>query len=397
MALRLLGSGPILVASLLASACTTPADKAGSDSSDTATPTTGAGGLGFTPANIDLTGFDLGSVGDFVVDNDECSINSDENLASCGDGANVLGFRIETQSDGTSVAVYVARSMTILADQNLAVVGSLPLVFVALDSITITGTLDANSAQNLDSVGGQAQLTEDTQGGGPGGGGAGTATAAGGGGSYCGAGGAGAAESGAGPAGGATWGTPTSRRSSGARRAARATGTPGAAAAACSWSPAARSRSTPPGRSTSAAAAAGSAGSADRRPTAAAAAGRSCSRRRRCRSPGRSRPTAAAAARERPTAPGRPHPTIRAARTRRPTPPRPPAARPASDPPRAATGAPEPRFDGAPGAFTASNAAGAGGGGAGRIRIDTESGQATLGGTISPAESTPCVTQGVVR
>ena len=35
-----------------------------------------------------------------------------------------------------------------------------------------------------------------------------------------------------------------------------------------------------------------------------------------------------------------------------------------------------------------------GGGGSGRIRINTSSGAANLGGTVSPASSTPCFTQG---
>jgi hypothetical protein len=38
-----------------------------------------------------------------------------------------------------------------------------------------------------------------------------------------------------------------------------------------------------------------------------------------------------------------------------------------------------------------------GGGGAGRIRINTAAGQASLTGILSPAPSTPCATQGLVR
>ena len=56
-------------------------------------------GLSFTPSNVDLSGIDLTRAGDFVVDNDECTINTDMNLASCGDGANVLQFKIATQAD----------------------------------------------------------------------------------------------------------------------------------------------------------------------------------------------------------------------------------------------------------------------------------------------------------
>jgi hypothetical protein len=38
----------------------------------------------------------------------------------------------------------------------------------------------------------------------------------------------------------------------------------------------------------------------------------------------------------------------------------------------------------------------AGGGGAGRIRINTTSGVATLSGTLSPAVTTTCVSQGTL-
>lgn len=40
---------------------------------------------------------------------------------------------------------------------------------------------------------------------------------------------------------------------------------------------------------------------------------------------------------------------------------------------------------------------GGGGGGAGRIRINTSTGQATLSGTLSPAASTTCVSQGILK
>jgi hypothetical protein len=44
----------------------------------------------------------------------------------------------------------------------------------------------------------------------------------------------------------------------------------------------------------------------------------------------------------------------------------------------------------------AGNGVGAGGGGAGRIRINTASGSASITGTVSPALSTPCATQGTL-
>jgi hypothetical protein len=52
--------------------------------------------------------------------------------------------------------------------------------------------------------------------------------------------------------------------------------------------------------------------------------------------------------------------------------------------------------DGSNDSSAANNSSGGGGGGAGRIRIDTSSGSATITGTISPAVSTACVTQGTL-
>ena len=164
--------------------------------------------LGFTPSNIDLSGIDLTKVGDFVVDNDACTINSENNLASCGDGAGVLGFKLATQDDGTKVAVYVARTMNVLAGRNLTVEGHNPVVFVALDTITITGTFNGNARDDVGIAGGPSQMTPRAKGAGAGGGGGGAGPgAAGAGGSYCGVGGAGASETGTPSMGGATYGS----------------------------------------------------------------------------------------------------------------------------------------------------------------------------------------------
>src|SRR5512143_2191046 len=125
--------------------------------------------LGFVASNVDLTGIDLSKVGDFIVDNDACTIDTNSNLASCGDGGNVLAFKIATQSDGSKVAVYVAKSMNVLAGKNLTVTGSLPFVFIALDTIRISGTLNANSKGDVAIAGGQEVKTSRAKGAGPGG------------------------------------------------------------------------------------------------------------------------------------------------------------------------------------------------------------------------------------
>src|SRR5258707_1183828 len=76
-------------------------DGGGADSSPSGDGAVTTGPLGFTPSNVDLSGIDLTKVGDFVVDDDACSIDTDSNLASCGDGASVLAFKLATQSDGS--------------------------------------------------------------------------------------------------------------------------------------------------------------------------------------------------------------------------------------------------------------------------------------------------------
>lgn len=181
-----LGLGLVLLGTLAATACTvastsSPADGGAADGSspegaspDGATPDSGggdsatAGVLGFTPSNVDLSGIDVSTLGDFVVDNDACTIDTDNNLASCGDGANVLAFKTATQADGTKVAVYAAKSMTINAGKNLTVTGSLPFVFIALDTITITGTLNANAKSDVTVAGGQEVKTNRVKGAGAG-------------------------------------------------------------------------------------------------------------------------------------------------------------------------------------------------------------------------------------
>jgi len=128
---------------------------------DTSTPVTDgpvAGPLPFTPSNVDLSGIDLTKVGDFVVDGG-CAIDTDSNLASCGHGARVLGFKIATQRDGSQVAVYVAKSITIPAGKSLGIQGfaeSRPIVLVALETITIGGALNGNAREDVGIAGGKA-------------------------------------------------------------------------------------------------------------------------------------------------------------------------------------------------------------------------------------------------
>ena len=164
--------------------------------------------LGFTPSNVDLSGMDLSKVGDFDDTDPTCTIDSTVIQVLCGTtGADAFAFKLATQSDGTKVAVYVARTIRIEANAQLTVTGTNPIVLIALDQINLLGKLIAAGKADVASAGGFSQATSNPKGGGLGGGIGGTTTSAAGGGSYCGVGGAGAIESpGPASAGGSVFG-----------------------------------------------------------------------------------------------------------------------------------------------------------------------------------------------
>ena len=360
---------------------------------------TASGPLAFTPSNVDLSGIDLTKVGDFVVDAVGCSVNTDGNLASCGDGAGVLGFKLATQSDGSKVGVYVARSMTILAGKSLTVEGSHPLVFIALDTITIAGSLNGNSRSEVGIAGGQSrqgQTPQRAKGAGPGGGGAGTDLTASGGGSYCGIGGAGGAESGPAASGGAAYGnaeiTPLAAGSAGGDIGGAGGGAiqlvagNAIAIAATGVVQAGGGGGGFGGIRTQNAAGGGSGGSILLESLAVTVDGTLAAN-----GGGAGAGTSNGVGAPPPEDPGGADSTANAT----------PAAggKKGVGPSSGGDGSAGTAVNGTAGSFTAvdNNAAGGGGGGAGRIRINTKSGKATLSGVISPATSTSCATQGAVR
>lgn len=379
---------------------TNPADGGtpGTDGSTPADDGATKSALGFTPSNIDLSGIDLTKVGDFVVDNDACTINSENNLASCGDGAGVLGFKLATQTDGSKVAVYVARTMNILAGKNLTVEGNNPVVFVALDTITIAGTFNGNARGDVAIAGGQEVRTTRAKGAGPGGGGAGTATAGGGGGSFCGVGGAGAAESGNPSPVGTTYGpaeiTPLVGGSSGGAGDVGSAGPGGGAIQLVAGKSITIDASGLVhvggggggfgGISGQEANGGGSGGAILLESLAVSVAGTLAAN-----GGGGGAGTSSDVGGTPPLDPGGANATPNAT----------PAAggRSGIGPSSGGNGSAAASLNGTAGAFTAGNSGGGGGGGAGRIRINTKVGQATLTGTLSPSATTTCATQGTVK
>jgi hypothetical protein len=138
------------------------------------------------------------------------TIDSDvDDSATLGSTPGSVVYQVVTQSDGSSLGVYVARSWTIPAGAIVHTKGAYPIVLVATTTIDISGALDASSAKN---VAGAGALTPTTVGVGTGAGGSGSATlgVAAAGGTFCGAGGTGGfytAQSAATVA--AAYGTPT--------------------------------------------------------------------------------------------------------------------------------------------------------------------------------------------
>jgi hypothetical protein len=381
LALRAVALGFAVVA---VSACS----RCGSSTSGT------SNALAIVPSNVALTGMDLSKIGDFVVNDAACTIDTSSNLASCGDGANVLAFMIAKQTDGSEVALYVAKSMNILAGKNLTVTGPRPFVFVALDTIRISGTLNANSKGDVPIGGGSEVTTQNSVGSGPGGGNAGTATVAPGGGSYCGKGGGGAPETGSASNGGAVYGSPSIvplvGGSSGGSGSASAGSGGGAVQLVAGTSITIDAGGYVQvggggggfgGISGQEAGAGGSGGSLLLESTSINVAGTLAAN-----GGGGGAGTSADVGSPAPLDPGGANSTPNATAAA--------GGKSGVGPSSGGNGSAGASIDGTAGAFTSGNSGGGGGGGAGRIRLNTKSGVATVTGTLSPAASTPCVTQG---
>lgn len=388
------GLGLVLAAAALATtACSaTPASVATPDGGlpDSAVDSASGGLLGFTPSNVDLSGMDLSNVGDFVVSETNCTIASGELLASCGDGASVLAYKLATQTDGSKVGVYVARSIRIEAAAQLTVEGNYPVVLVALDQISILGRLIAAGKADTAVGGGATQTASNTKGGGPGGGGAGSTSSAAGGGSYCGLGGAGAVESGNPAPGGTAYGTAALSPLVGGSGGGDGNGNGGAGGGALQLV-AKNSVTVAAGGSihvgggggefggaalTQEAAGGGSGGAILLEAAAVTVAGTLAANGGGGGEGALGNAGADASGDDQPALGGN-------------------DVTKGSNGGNGSAGA---SVDGTAGAVMAGFTAGAGGGGAGRIRINTKSGAAILtAATLSPATSTPCATQGTLH
>jgi hypothetical protein len=173
--------------------------------------------LSFKPSNIDLSGVDLSTVGDADITT-SCAFTftgPEDGATSCDPTS--FAFAYQTQSDGSSVGVFIAKSIHVEAGVSITSgVGTVnPIVLVSLGDFLVDGVIDmsADDTPGSRSPGGAifSGSLYNSQGFGDGGGGASSATNAGGGGSFCGTGGKGAAfeDAGSPASGGAVYGTAT--------------------------------------------------------------------------------------------------------------------------------------------------------------------------------------------
>lgn len=197
-----------------ATACTSGTETTGGDAgvSDSAPPgagdagAEGGSGLGFSPSNLD--GLDLASVlaedlGDLLLSDCGPQIRSAENgRAGCDDPGGAYR-RIDVRDGEKRYAVFVARNIRVALGKTVTVVGEIPVILVARDTIELEGGIFVTPGM----VGGfpPAEPGPDGQGPGAGKGSWNTTVASGGGGAFCGKGGNGGAPR---ATGGMPYGTP---------------------------------------------------------------------------------------------------------------------------------------------------------------------------------------------
>lgn len=180
---------PALLSALLLSSLVVACGSDGTSATDAGS----TGPLGFTPSNVDLSGFDLSKVGDVIISGANCGIMDTEALSwSCVDQTKYVAKTL-TLADQSKLSIFVVRSLRVEASSLIDIQGGhVPVAIVALDTMTFLGSIKVRPRY----AGGAFNAQAETKGAGPGGGGGGFGTTkqGGGGGSYCGIGGQGGVE-----------------------------------------------------------------------------------------------------------------------------------------------------------------------------------------------------------
>jgi hypothetical protein len=192
------------------SAATTKADAGKIGASASADEDAGSSSsTAIAASNLPASSLSAGGVGALELTRSDCVIDTEAGDISCDVPASAYHYQaVDQTSGGDRVGVFIAKSVRIAASASVTVKGALPLVLVASDTIEIFGELSAAGLHD-NAVAGGSTTTSTGKGGGPGGGGPLLSYNAGGGGSFCGKGGTGnAITAGMSGVGGATYGTP---------------------------------------------------------------------------------------------------------------------------------------------------------------------------------------------
>ncbi|MBL8606612.1 MAG: hypothetical protein JNL38_04795 [Myxococcales bacterium] len=207
----------VVPASLLAFACVqvaptepTPfealeADAAADAAPDAVEADAGPVKLPFRPTNFDMDAISAPRIVDVKVTS-RCEVD-ESSTSLCGE--HDVASTVVRQPDGSDLRVLVARSIRVLPGASIKVKGTGAVAIVSLGDFEIHGNVDASASWDRASPGGfRSPQKSESPGGGPGGGGAGSSTNGAGGGSYCGQGGTGASMGGAVTEPGAIYGNP---------------------------------------------------------------------------------------------------------------------------------------------------------------------------------------------
>ncbi len=171
------------------------------------------GGLDFTPSNFDLSGVDLARLGDVVIREAPCAIDSEKRAACASVALDQTAFKLVDQPGAGKIAVYFAKSWRVEPNASVQVHGAYAVALVALDTFDLQGSLDVSARGDQSSPGGFKAPANPgggkLDGAGRGAGRAGSTASGAGGGGHCGKGGRGGSNEPAVPAsaGGGVYGT----------------------------------------------------------------------------------------------------------------------------------------------------------------------------------------------
>jgi hypothetical protein len=99
--------------------------------------------LGFAPSNIAGVQATQRTLGDFVVDTNNCRVSGRAGTISCLDSSR-FAHAIVTSKDGTELSVFVVKSLHVTSKGMLQLAEDVPIAIVALERATVAGQIYAS-------------------------------------------------------------------------------------------------------------------------------------------------------------------------------------------------------------------------------------------------------------